>query len=453
MKKFFVLGLIFLLCISTAGCDIGSFLFKTHQGSIVLSSDNLTDADETSVITSENPSSKTPSKSPTSLVTTTSKVSNVTSTEFTVSKITTRDDEEAVEITVNKNEPTEEDDTGEQDTTPSIALPPSVEDLNDLLGGDTIEPEVSSSSSHEQSSSSNEESSSDTQTSDVDVQDKPKEHIPVSYEQRYRYGLLSLTEKVMYRQIVNAAEEFKYRVDFVQSHTFSAVATVIDAVIADNPHLFYLCSSCTVIHDGNNNARAICLKFSDSVKTNTDSDGYCTEVSNTLKSSILAKKTAFDSKTKSILSKIDPTLSDVQKEKIIYDTILKSADYNTSATWTKAVPNDWTAYGVLVNGKGVCESYSEAFQHLCLMAGINCTVIRGDAGGAHQWNSLKLDDEWYECDITFDDPINAHLPTVYHNYFNLTTQRMRELNHSADPNEPAPIATGTKYSYKNSLIN
>lgn len=450
MKKLLVLSLVVLLCIGMIGCDIASFLFETHQGSIVISKCEEPKSSEQSVTTSENTSSKASSKTPTTSVTA-SKVSSVVSTEFTVSKITTRDGEEAVEITVNKNDPTNENDNKEQDTTSNIAIPPSIEDLNDLLGNDTIDPEVSSSSSEEQSSSSKTESSSDTQTSDTE--NKPKEHTPVSYEQRYRYTLLSLSEQVLYRQIIKAADEFKYRVNFMQPHTFGVVATVIDAVIADNPQLFYLSTSCTVIHDGNGSASAICLKFSDGVNTNTDSDGYCIEVSGTLKSNILAKKTAFDSKTKSILSKIAPSLSDVQKEKIIYDTILQSASYNTSANWTNAIPNDWTAYGVLINGKGVCESYSEAFQHLCLMVGINCTVVRGDAGGAHQWNAVQLDNEWYECDITFDDPLNANTVVVYHNYFNLTTQKMRKLNHSVDPNEPAPVATGTKYSYENSFIN
>lgn len=455
MKKLLVLCLALCLCISAVGC---TFLTQTHQGSIVLNESEVPDSSEQSVTASDDsPSSDTTSQpTQTSSATTTSKVVSVVSKpDIIVSQITTPDGEKAVEITVSKPG-TSDDNSSDSDQKPSgPALPPSIEDLEDLHGPDTVEPEVVTSTP--ETSSEPENSSSDVTTSDTTQGDisTPKEHTPIDFKQRYRYNLLGLHEKVLYSQIINAAESFTYKVTFKQSHTFERVAAVLDAVIADNPHLFYLSMSCTIIHDGLENAGAMCLKFSDGVNTNTDTDGYCIEVPSSLKSSILAKKTAFDARTKSILSKIDPALADVEKEKAIYDEILLNAKYNTEAVWTNAIPDDWNAYGVLVKGKGVCESYSEAFEHLCLMAGINCTVVRGDAGGAHQWNAVQLDDEWYECDVTFDDPINNSpmFAFVYHNYFNLTTEKMRQLNHVAYTNEPSPTATGTKYSYKNYFGN
>lgn len=461
MKKLLVLCLALCLCISTVGC---TFLTQTHQGNIVLNESEAPDSSEQSVTaSSDSPSSDTTSDPiQTPSATTTSKVVSVVSKpDIVISQITTPDGEKAVEITVSKPG-TSDDDSSDSDNKPSgPALPPSIEDLEDLHGPDTVEPETVTSaptgSSDNDNTVTSDNPSSDTTTSDTTQGDNsgPKEHTPLDFKQRYRYNLLDLHEKVLYSQIVNAAESFTYKITFKQSRTFESVAAVLDAVIADNPHLFYLSMSCTILHDGLENAGGMYLNFSDGTNTNKDADGYCVEVSSSLKSSILAKKTAFDAKTKSILSKIDPTLPDAEKEKAIYDEILLNAKYNTSASWTNAVPDDWTAYGVLVKGKGVCESYSEAFQHLCLMAGINCTVVRGDAGGAHQWNAVQLDNEWYECDITFDDPINNSplLAFLYHNYFNLTTERMRQLNHVPYSNEPSPTATGTKYSYKNYFSN
>lgn len=65
----------------------------------------------------------------------------------------------------------------------------------------------------------------------------------------------------------------------------------------------------------------------------------------------------------------------------------------------------------------VCEGYSRAFKVLCEKAGIPCTVVVGnglhyDESGenvlereAHMWNYVKLDDEWWAIDVTWNDPI------------------------------------------------
>ena len=108
----------------------------------------------------------------------------------------------------------------------------------------------------------------------------------------------------------------------------------------------------------------------------------------------------------------------------------------------------------MVNKMGVCESYSEAFQTLCLYAGINCTGVVGTAGGGHKWNCVKLDGEWYMCDITFDDPIGGEPGAAYHFYFNLTSAKMKEYCHDWENSQwPVPNCTATKYSYNNYFGN
>ena len=103
---------------------------------------------------------------------------------------------------------------------------------------------------------------------------------------------------------------------------------------------------------------------------------------------------------------------------------------------------------------GVCESYSEAFQTLCLYAGINCTGVVGTAGGGHKWNCVKLDGEWYMCDITFDDPIGGEDGAAYHYYFNLTSAKMKEYQHNWENSQwPVPDCKVTKYSYENYFGN
>ena len=68
----------------------------------------------------------------------------------------------------------------------------------------------------------------------------------------------------------------------------------------------------------------------------------------------------------------------------------------------------FSAYGVLVNHTGVCESYANAF-YMCMKAlDIPCKVINGMANGmggwaAHAWNQVLVDGKWYYIDCTWDD--------------------------------------------------
>ncbi len=59
------------------------------------------------------------------------------------------------------------------------------------------------------------------------------------------------------------------------------------------------------------------------------------------------------------------------------------------------------ADGVLFGSTGVCDSYSKAYLFLLREAGI--PVIRITSYG-HSWNAVELGGEWYNVDVTWDDP-------------------------------------------------
>lgn len=60
----------------------------------------------------------------------------------------------------------------------------------------------------------------------------------------------------------------------------------------------------------------------------------------------------------------------------------------------------------IFRGKGVCDSYSKAYKMLCSTAGISGDRITSVAMN-HAWNAIKLDDQWYQVDVTWDDPGEA----------------------------------------------
>ncbi|MCR4902870.1 MAG: hypothetical protein K6A23_08425 [Butyrivibrio sp.] len=125
-----------------------------------------------------------------------------------------------------------------------------------------------------------------------------------------------------------------------------------------------------------------------------------------------------------------------------------------------------TAYEALVCKGSVCAGYARAYKLLCDICGIPCYCVYGNAGGglggggAHQWNVIKLNGQWYEVDVTFDEGISQN-GTISKEFFCLSTAKMSShvtsngmgsyhqrcgLDTSTEQfNRVVPVANGTKY--------
>ncbi len=272
-----------------------------------------------------------------------------------------------------------------------------------------------------------------------------QKHVSIKNTSRYLYSTLNAKQKEWYKKIDQAVNNLEAEVLLDAEIIDGDNYYIYYLYMADNPEHFYLGNEVGVFSDGVSQ-HGLYLTYSDGKTDNKSEQGT---ISDALKNSILSKKAAFDKEIARIVSTIPADAPDVIKEKLIYDYILSHAVYNTSPVWNTTAPDDWNAYGVIMNGIGVCESYSEAFQLLCLSVGINCIGVDGDAGGNHKWNAVCLDNEWYMCDITFDDPIGGPDGAPYHKYFNLTTAQMESKNHTIDQSHwNIPVCNGTKYSFE-----
>ena len=108
-------------------------------------------------------------------------------------------------------------------------------------------------------------------------------------------------------------------------------------------------------------------------------------------------------------------MSDVEKEMAINTWLCDNATYDHSAlenaelyAFTQVDEefyDSFTAYGILVDGVGVCASYSAAFKLLADAAGLNSIVVTGYLDGSvpHAWNKVNLEGNWYIVDATNND--------------------------------------------------
>lgn len=95
-----------------------------------------------------------------------------------------------------------------------------------------------------------------------------------------------------------------------------------------------------------------------------------------------------------------------------------------------------SVYGALVNGEAACEGYSKAAKLLLNKAGIECSVVCGNAVDSdgesqrHMWNAVKINGDCYYLDCTWDDPVSADgSDTKLYDFFNVN-EEMISLSHS-----------------------
>lgn len=139
-----------------------------------------------------------------------------------------------------------------------------------------------------------------------------------------------------------------------------------------------------------------------------------------------AKQEEIKSKVADIISEIvTDDMTDLEKEMAINDYLCANAEYDDGAL-ENAEANDFyyvdeayydsfTAYGTLIDGVGVCASYSAAFKLLCDEAGLDSIVVTGYLEGnlPHAWNKVKVEDTWNIVDSTNND--NEVIPNALFN--------------------------------------
>ncbi len=117
--------------------------------------------------------------------------------------------------------------------------------------------------------------------------------------------------------------------------------------------------------------------------------------------------------TKEILAELGTSqMSAYSKVKAVHDYVC------ALITYTNDVDNASSVYGAYVRGEGLCNSYALCMYKLLVEAGVPCHWIGGSAGtgrdsAGHAWNIVKLGNQWYNLDATWDDADNDKVSYDY----------------------------------------
>jgi len=118
-----------------------------------------------------------------------------------------------------------------------------------------------------------------------------------------------------------------------------------------------------------------------------------------------------------------PGMSEYMLVKSIHDYLIDHARYEEKSNLQLV----YYAYGPLIKGIGVCEGYTEAARLLFNAVGIESVFVSGTvvANIPHAWNLVKLGGNWYQLDITWDDPVSSDgKNNKTYDYFNITDSEM-----------------------------
>lgn len=230
------------------------------------------------------------------------------------------------------------------------------------------------------------------------------------------YHMLDERGKQLYRQIYANANALNKRFSPVIECSANEVSKAMQAVFCDHPELFFINTAYNLKCRRGGKVSEIDLSF------------------NQTAGNIAAAREAFDTATDAIVNNASQLGSDFEKEKYVHDILADKIDYSLSA------PMNQSAYSALVNDTTVCAGYARAMQHIMTKLSIPCYYCTGFAGENHAWNIIKLDNDFYNLDVTWDDAD----PTNY-DYFNKTDADYARNHIRKNLSVNLPACNGTGY--------
>ncbi len=136
----------------------------------------------------------------------------------------------------------------------------------------------------------------------------------------------------------------------------------------------------------------------------------------------------FNDAVNEIVAETPGGLKQYHLEKHLHNAVIDRCTYAKNVFEAEDGWEEFTAYGALVKGSAVCEGYAHAICLLLNKFGLDCYYANGYGEDApHMWNTVKINDNWYHLDATWDDNENA-----YYNFFNLNDDQIK-TDHQIEP--------------------
>ncbi len=137
-----------------------------------------------------------------------------------------------------------------------------------------------------------------------------------------------------------------------------------------------------------------------------------------------AKLLAYDT----VKNSVNDGMTAEEKIRVVHDFMVNYADYDVENYYAGTIPNrSYHLEGFMLYRSAVCQGYAETFDFMMGLLGIECTICtgrsyNGQSVGDHAWNRVKLGDQYYYIDVTWDDPVGGYGPN--YRFYMLSQEQM-----------------------------
>ena len=132
-----------------------------------------------------------------------------------------------------------------------------------------------------------------------------------------------------------------------------------------------------------------------------------------------------------ISANIRPEMPNLLKIRLVHDALVDNCKYT---------PGHYDTYRMVVHGEGVCAAYTSSTQLLLHMLKIDCRSVMSTERMNHIWNIIDVNGEWYQADVTWDDPISASGKDVKRFHYYLLTDKEMAMDHEWPEPEKYPAS-------------
>lgn len=253
---------------------------------------------------------------------------------------------------------------------------------------------------------------------------------------RYYYIIMNREEREIYKTIYNGLSAYSLNIVISLDVTPETVQETYLKVLYDNPHFYYI--NQTVIKMAGHTGYYILMPE------------YIYNISeiNVINSDIQKIINKVTEKAQTFLT------DEFRLEKYLHDSIAKSVAYDYDSLKRNDCFNAHSIVGVFLDNKAVCEGIAKAFKLLCNQFGMKCIVVLGKANHEgdfskddyHAWNLVKIGNESYHVDVTWDNMYHEDIQYISYDYFNLTTKEIM-LDHQVLSGVSLPECSDSRLNY------
>lgn len=254
----------------------------------------------------------------------------------------------------------------------------------------------------------------------------------------FYYDRLDDNQKLIYSSVANSVKNLndeaivKLSKQYDMSKAAEDIKKSMEFFFNDHPEIFYLNTDYQILTNSSALGNSIKVYLGYSVSNKDELNNKISEI----KSGI-----------KTLTNDVSSNDTNYEKELKIHDNIAKTIDYYDYDDITNIPSVYHTAYSGISEKSAVCDGFTKLFQLALNEVGIDSILVTGKLDAdPHAWNMVKLDDKWYNVDLTSDKTVKEKTGIVVHSYFNVTNDYIKK-SHSFESLDSGIEANSEDYNY------